>query len=178
MKVYRDENNISPGDTDRAAVSVPVVTISPVWTGQKSRLRFQHLGEVHEREQRGVEYVRAATGSLLPAVSRQGDGEVAQLRDAVVDVANRDRRAHDQGTVQPEGGDRVYASELPVGVEALNDLEPVRDPVDAVEKTSSSRVTGGVRAKCSWISGSMRGWRRRPIARCARPCGTWCTVES
>ena len=29
-----------------------------------------------------------ATGRLLPAVSRQGDGEAAQVRNAVVDVPN------------------------------------------------------------------------------------------
>jgi len=32
---------------------------------------------------------------------------------------------------------------------------------------ASSPVTGGVRAKCSWISGSIRGWSRPPTTRCA-----------
>jgi hypothetical protein len=111
---------------------------------------------VSEREERAVEHVRSAACDLFLAVPRGDHRERAQLGAAVLDVRDCDPRADDERTVEAEGGDCVDRLELPVGERALDELEPVRDPVDAVED-SSSRVTGGVRAKCSWISGSIWG---------------------
>src|SRR5262249_21704339 len=69
----------------------------------------------------------------LSIVTRQGDGEVAQLRGAVVDVANGNGPAHHQRAMEAERRDRIHLPESPVGVEALDDLESVRDPVDGFE---------------------------------------------
>jgi hypothetical protein len=54
------------------------------------------------------------TRSLLHGVSRQCDGEAAQLRRTVLDIRDGNRRADDERAVNRERGDRIRGTELPV----------------------------------------------------------------
>src|SRR5712691_6345627 len=74
-----------------------------------------------------------AAACLLLAISREGEGEAAELRRAALDVGYGNRPADHEQAVDRAGGDRVHDPELPVEEGALHELEPVRDPVDALE---------------------------------------------
>lgn len=94
----------------------------------------EQLGEVAEGDQRAAEHVRATADRSRLAVARQRDRERPQLGGAVLDVGDRDPRPDDERAVQCEGGDRVGGREPPAREGTLDDLESLRDPVDAGEQ--------------------------------------------
>src|SRR5262249_55380616 len=109
-----------PEGRGAAPVRVPGVAGSPPSAPPVprfgARLHRQDLGEVCECEERAAEHICAPAAGLFVPILEQGDREIAQPRRTVVDLRDRNRRAHHQVPVECERGDRVHASELPVWI--------------------------------------------------------------
>ncbi len=74
-------------------------------------------------------------------------------------IGRRDRhpRPQQQCPMKAEGRHRVGGLEAPAGKQGLHDLEPMRDPSDAIEKRARVHAGSGARLMPKAISGSMRG---------------------
>ena len=71
---------------------------------------------------------------------------------------DRHARADEQPPVQREVGDRVGAGEAPAVEVRVDDLEAVRDPLDAADQLALRPCRArGARAKPNMTSGSRRG---------------------
>jgi hypothetical protein len=71
--------------------------------------------------------------SEVPESVNLGAGATGDQLAACAQVGDRSRRTDHQRAVQAEGGCGVGGLELPVGEVALDDLDAVGDPVDAVQ---------------------------------------------
>ena len=138
-------------------------------------LRRHRVDPEPERVQRAVEDDRRRRlprrrGRRTSSVTRNAASSrrVAGLGDEALD---RHARADEEAPVQGEVGDGVGGGEAPAGEVRVDDLEAVRDPVDAAgELARGSCRRRGARAKPNMISGSSRGCdeRRQRDARLAR----------
>ena len=136
----------SPGWIGCASVRVPVVTISPAASGVLTGIAGDFGDEEAEGADRAAEHVASVALGDGGAVPGKPDCEAAQqglprgsIRADVVALADEER------AVEAEGGGGLGTAEPPAGIDRLDDLEAVGDPVDAVEEVVlvHARLGGG-----------------------------------